>query len=322
MSWLVVLLVPASFLAAPPDDSSVPNRPLAVKPRVESKTDSVEKSRTGIDSREDSRFGRDSGDDSRSNSRTESRVDPEVIRAIGDRPAVKEGAPTEIIQASEEVAPDGRKPITISPSTLKKEGLGKRLGKDEDPSARPLPPNKSIAWWTTTGIGLAVVLVVIFVGGRVARRVVPGAVVGESSGPIQLLHRTFLTPKHTVCLVRCGDRLLLVGLSGDRMQNLSEIHDPQEIDFIRGQLMQVRPRSTTQAFRDVLSGKSQLEEALKKPAGDREESGPGPAFAMSKEDGATATADDVAAPRKRDFMDHVSALRSQISQWKSKAGTA
>lgn len=305
MNWLVVFLIPASVLAAPPDDSSVPNRPLSVRSHHQPVSDI-------------------SAGESRPVIRNESREDSDVIQAIDDRPAVKDGAETdaEVIQASEEKGEGDRKPITISPSTFKRESLSKRAKSSDESSETPLPPNKSLAWWVTTGIGLAVVLVAIFVGGKVARRIVPGAVVGDSSGPIQLLHRTFLTPKHTVCLVRCGDRLLLIGLSGDRIQNLSEIHDPQEIDFIRGQLMQIRPKSTTQAFRDMLSGRSQLEEALKGTGDERDEVAPGPAFATKQIDDDASPAESAAAPvpRRSDFLDHLSALRSQISQWKSKAG--
>lgn len=305
MNWLVCFLVPASVLAAPPDDSSVPNRPLSVRAHHQPISDLP-------------------AGDSRPSIRNESRVDADVVQAIDDRPAVKQGADTdtEVIQASEEKGDGERKPITISPSTFKRESLSKRVKSNDDSSDPPLPPNKSLAWWVTTGIGLAVVLVAIFVGGKVARRIVPGAVVGDSSGPIQLLHRTFLTPKHTVCLVRCGDRLLLIGLSGDRIQNLSEIHDPQEIDYIRGQLMQIRPKSTTQAFRDMLSGRSQLDEALKGGGEERDEVSPGPAFATKQMEDDASPAESAAAPapRRMDFLDHLSALRSQISQWKSKAG--
>lgn len=302
MNWLVLFLIPASALAAPPDESSVPNRPLSVR----SHQQPISELPSG---------------DSRPAIRNESRVDADVVHAIDDRPAVKQDADTEVIQASEEKESQDRKPITISPSTFKRESLTKRVKSSESSSEPPLPPNKSLAWWVTTGIGLAVVLVAIFVGGRVARRIVPGAVVGDTNGPIQLLHRTFLTPKHTVCLVRCGDRLLLIGLSGDRIQNLSEIHDPQEIDFIRGQLMQIRPKSTTQAFRDMLSGRSQLEEALNPRNEETDEIAPGPAFA-TKQSGEVPPESIAAspAPKRLDFLDHLSALRSQISQWKSKAG--
>lgn len=301
MSWLAVILIPASVMAAPPRDGSVPNRPLSVPSSVESTRGDDQESRPSL--------------------RNETRVDAEVVHAIDDRPAVKQGTDPEVIQASEEKTSGDRKPIAISPSTFKREGLTKRVKSDDSAAESSLPPNKSLAWWVTTAIGLAVVLTAIFVGGRVARRIVPGAVVGDSSGPIQLLHRTFLTPKHTVCLVRCGDRLLLIGLSGDRIQNLSEIHDPQEIDYIRGQLMQIRPKSTTQAFKDMLSGRAQLEEALKRPNEDADEVAPGPAFAtkqMEEETGELASSPP--APRRLDFLDHLSALRSQISQWKSKAG--
>lgn len=152
----------------------------------------------------------------------------------------------------------------------------------------------AMTWWTTTGLGLAAVLGVLFVGSRLIRRVVPGGFVGETAGPVHLLCRTYLTPKHSVCLVKCGERILLVGISGERMQTLSEIHDPEEIDYLRGQLMQVRPRSASQAFRDAVTG---------------------PARSASYSDPSGAQ-EKAASPT---FADRLSVLRERISEWKSKA---
>lgn len=156
------------------------------------------------------------------------------------------------------------------------------------------------AWWATTGVGLVFVLGVIAVMGRIARRAIPGAGLGEMTGPVHLLHRAYLTPKHAVCLVKCGDRILVVGVSGDRMNTLSEIHDPQEIDFVRGQCMQVRPRSTTQAFREMFKGNTVTEDAST-PEKPREGDPP------PSESGR--------------FVDHLSNLRERITEWKSKVRT-
>ncbi|MFO0948587.1 MAG: flagellar biosynthetic protein FliO [Planctomycetota bacterium] len=123
--------------------------------------------------------------------------------------------------------------------------------KKEDDKAQAPPSSRRMTWWVTTALGLIVVLAVIFAAGRALRSVVPGMGGLEMSGPIHVLHRTFITPKQSACLIRCGDRILLIGLSGDRMQTLAEITDPKEIDFLKGACMQIRPRSTTQAFRDI-----------------------------------------------------------------------
>jgi flagellar biogenesis protein FliO len=251
-------------------------------------------------------------------SREESDVPPaqlQVVPTAGDRPTLS--TPASLaggVRSNATVAePEGSRPIKLSPSTRSSGGLAggsakglKDRSSAEMTTADKLSTGRSVAWWTTTGLGLAVVLTAIFLGGRVARRLVPGAMVGEMSGPVHLLHRTYLSPKHAVCLVKCGDRILVIGLSGDRMQTLSEIHDPQEIDFVRGQLMQVRPRSTTQAFREAFSSRTQLAEASTpisvEEEADREESRAGG-------DGSNRT-----------FVDQLATLRDQISRWKARAG--
>lgn len=226
-------------------------------------------------------------------------------------PAVATDMPTK-----DDKAAAGRKPIAVSSTARQREDAFSKSkhGNPEKPTT--LSAGKQLTWWTTTGVGLAAVLAVIFVGGRIVRRVVPGAMVGEASGPVHLLHRTYLSPKHTACLVKCGDRLLLVGIAGDRMTTLTEIHDPQEIDFIRGQLMQVSPRSTTKAFRDSTSAR-----ALTEAAND-----PGTAYTRdpSRESGnrtfaqAASTRGGSTSPSPT-FADQLAALRDRISEWKSKA---
>jgi flagellar biogenesis protein FliO len=233
--------------------------------------------------------------------RVSPRADLKVVPTAGDRPSLASPDAVAEMPTGPESSSTG---IKISPAT-RKSTLGQRSTKpDGDPSRESAASGRSFAWWTTTALGLGVVLTAIFLGGRVARRLVPGATVGETGGPVHLLHRTYLSPKHAVCLVKCGDRILMIGLSGDRMQTLSEIHDPQEIDYLRGQLMQVRPRSTTQAFREAFSGRTQMAEAQTPLA----------------EEGASLSGES-SEPAGRSFVDQLSTLRDQISRWKARAGT-
>ena len=52
----------------------------------------------------------------------------------------------------------------------------------------------------------------------------------NGGGAIRVVGRTALSPKHSIFLVRLGNqRLLAVGVSGDRMVTLSEIEDPAGI---------------------------------------------------------------------------------------------
>lgn len=52
----------------------------------------------------------------------------------------------------------------------------------------------------------------------------------NAGGAVRILGRTALSPKHTVFLLRVSNqKILVVGVSGDRMVNLSELSDPTAI---------------------------------------------------------------------------------------------
>lgn len=122
---------------------------------------------------------------------------------------------------------------------------------DTQPTANSASRQRTI-WWVTTAMGLVVVLGVIVASSKILRRFVPGLGAAYGDGPIHLLYRTHLGPKQSLCLIRCGSSLYLVGVTAEHMHTLAEITDPEEIDFIKGQCMQVRPNSASKAFRAAL----------------------------------------------------------------------
>ena len=82
-------------------------------------------------------------------------------------------------------------------------------------------------------------------------------------------------PREHVCLVRCGSRLLLVGISGENMQTLTEITDPEEVDYIKGQCLQLRPNSATKTFQEALRKSSdQMEPPIERTVVPQPESKP------------------------------------------------
>lgn len=83
--------------------------------------------------------------------------------------------------------------------------------------------------WYRTGIGaLAIVLVLVAGATWVVRRWLPAARAGEST-VLRVVARTSLSPKHNLALVRLGRRFLLIGVSGDRVNTLCEVNDPDEV---------------------------------------------------------------------------------------------
>ncbi len=74
-------------------------------------------------------------------------------------------------------------------------------------------------------IGVAAVAAV-----RIWRKVAPRSILGLDGGGLKVVGRTALTPRHFIYAVRVGNqRLLVVGVSGDRISALSEFVDPAQV---------------------------------------------------------------------------------------------
>ncbi len=68
-------------------------------------------------------------------------------------------------------------------------------------------------------------------------------------GPaLNVLARHYLAPKQSLCLIRLGRRLLLVGVTPDRISTVAEIAEPNEAAEILAALECTRPGSFTSVF--------------------------------------------------------------------------
>lgn len=112
------------------------------------------------------------------------------------------------------------------------------IGTSESPERALMPPHDAAGrrngasaqgsggWWLgTVGIALALAL---FGGISLAtRRYLPQ----HASGPLRVVGRTSLSPKHTVYLLKAGDRVLIVGAGPQGAPSLlGELTDPAEVE--------------------------------------------------------------------------------------------
>ena len=89
--------------------------------------------------------------------------------------------------------------------------------------------------WYRSGIGaLAIVLVTVAGGYWLVRRYLPSART-TGSNALRVVARTSVTSKHHLALVQLGRRFVLVGVSGDRLQTLSEVTETQEVAEVAAQ---------------------------------------------------------------------------------------
>lgn len=118
------------------------------------------------------------------------------------------------------------------PSSLRAAPRAVRRSSASVPAGRPADRETP---WYRSGVGaLAIVLVVVAGGYWLVRRYLP-SVRTTGSSALRVVARTSVTPKHHLALVQLGRRFVLVGVSGDRLQTLSEVTETQEVAEVAAQ---------------------------------------------------------------------------------------
>ena len=126
------------------------------------------------------------------------------------------------------------------------------------PGARnPAPAGESdgriggIASLVTVGGSLALVLGLFMIMAWIMRRTVPGAVRALPGEVVEVLGRAPLAGRQQVHLIRCGGKLILVSVTPEGAETLTEITDAEEVDRLAGLCRETHPGSATNAFRHV-----------------------------------------------------------------------
>lgn len=127
-----------------------------------------------------------------------------------------------------------------------------RDGSSSESEADADAPRRNSAWGRTT-LALAGVVGLIFLLGWGYRVVTSGgrlsaALGGTRNQLIQVVSRTPLAPRQSLCLVRVGPRLILLGMTSDSVRALDVISDPALAAQLLGQVAQGQPNSHTAEF--------------------------------------------------------------------------
>jgi flagellar biogenesis protein FliO len=142
--------------------------------------------------------------------------------------------------------------------------------------AKPIPlagPNtKSPAAansWSNFGTmlgSLAIVLGLFVVTIKLLRRGMPGAKQRLGSNVVEVLGQTPLAPRQTLQVIRFGNKILLVAMSPDGCDTLTEITDPLEVDRLAGMCQQSQANSSTKTFGELFRQVTSLRPPLTEPA--------------------------------------------------------
>ena len=124
------------------------------------------------------------------------------------------------------VSPAHAQPISGKPLATKAE---------KAPVSRNSPADRNSAsgWWSTVG-SLALVVAAILILGVLLKWQNPGSRGLLPQSVVQDLGRRPLDPRNVVHLVRCGSKILVLGVGPQGLTALSEITDPVEVDTLTG----------------------------------------------------------------------------------------
>ena len=99
---------------------------------------------------------------------------------------------------------------------------------------------------------LAIVLGLFFLVVWFSRRAFPKATAPLSTEVLEIVGRSPLAARHQLQLIRLGRRLLLVSVTPDHAETLTELTDPDEVNHLVGLCRQQQAGSITDSFRQVL----------------------------------------------------------------------
>lgn len=145
-------------------------------------------------------------------------------------------------------------PVDMTPLPRRAQGA-------EEANSDSTSPNRSAGSWIRTVLSLAAVVALIALlawGYRLTGGLARGASIfnaGRRTHLLEVVGRTSLSPRHSLCLVRMGGRVVLVGLSGDRMTALDSVGDT-EASRLLGMIAAEQSDSSRTAFEQTLADES------------------------------------------------------------------
>ncbi|GEM_PF-6487660 len=186
-----------------------------------------------------------------------------LAAAGGQDSAVNQPNQSAVLAASEETGTARGTPLpgpSHSGREVKREVAGNGSKSGGAASSR-------LVWQPVTLFLILASMVVLIIGGAwLLKQTSPRSAGVLSSEVFEVLGRSWLTPRTVVHLVRCGNRVLLLSVSGENAETLAEITEPDEVTEIVALCRQGKPGSISdsfsQVFRQMVSRKIRDTEAV------------------------------------------------------------
>lgn len=117
-------------------------------------------------------------------------------------------------------------------------------------TSRGLPASTSV-WGSLLGLG--VVVCGLLIASRWLRVHGPAGLRGLPTDAVETLGQRVLSRGVAVHLVRCGSRMLVLGVGPDGVRTLSEITDPVEVDLLTGACRRRDETANGQSFSQLFT---------------------------------------------------------------------
>jgi flagellar biogenesis protein FliO len=105
--------------------------------------------------------------------------------------------------------------------------------------------------WSTLG-ALSFIIALIVVAARLLKKHGPAAVAGLPPEALEPLGKHYVDPRNSIHFIRCGSRILVLGLSPHGFQTLTEVTDPVEVNQLAGACRRQKHDSAiAQSFRSL-----------------------------------------------------------------------
>ncbi len=186
-------------------------------------------------------------------------IEPNAPGVIAAAPEAITTVVSEAPPALNSTAPDDAIATWLSDNVSPDQGRTHLLRRDRPIGAGPSPEQTRAA--DLAGVGalqllwpLGLVLALIVVAALAWRKWSPRSKRFGAGGVINVLASHYLSPKQSLCLVRLGRRMLLIGVTPERISTVAEIQQPQEASEILAAVERARPSSFTSVFTRLSKG--------------------------------------------------------------------
>jgi|GEM_PF-3523831 len=200
-------------------------------------------------------------------------MEPIQVNPLGTDPVTTiTSSEDKAVSASEDETVEGKDSQNVTPkaskekdnsaeiaSPLENQVLGQRSEKTDTLSAKEQNQSSMPSPWKTL-VSLLIVLALIVGVTYLFKRFSLNSKRNSMPTGVEILARSNMNPKQSLCLVQLGNRLVLLGQSPNHISSLQTIDDPDEIAQILGQLEQKKTLSITNTFGKLFHREKELYE--------------------------------------------------------------